>query len=359
MADLLASSFTKPLTFKRGDQVLGKVVSVTSHDYIVELGAKAEGVLSKREIKEELKPGDKVEAFVVAPEGDSGQVILSTQRQVLGSKRVIEQGKRWQKFFQAMERKTLFTGKLTEVNKGGVVIEVDGTRGFLPSSHLSLGSMTSAKDLSAMEELTGRELTVSVIEVEPKNNRLIFTAPVKVDDQVLAKLQSYQVGDQVKAKIAAILPFGLYTFVEGAENPIEGVIYAQEVSWDSNPQGGELKGQYKLGEVLESQIIGKDEALGRLLLSLKRLSEDPFEKMVEKFMPDDVVKGTVVETSQNGVVVKLEDGVEAILPNSKLEPGVEYQPGQTSNFLVDSIDKNKRKINLAPFITSTKGLIYK
>ncbi|MDO8498785.1 MAG: S1 RNA-binding domain-containing protein [bacterium] len=368
MADLLASSYTKPLNLKHGDQVSGKIVGKTDQEYIVDLGAKAEGILNKREIEKELQVGDKIEGYVAVVENESGQVALATQKQVMGSRRVMEQSKRWQKFLQALERKSHLSGRVLEINKGGLVVEVDGMRGFLPSSHLTLenlirkgGSLPAGRQVEKVEELVGREIGLTVMEVDPKNNRLIFTAKKKISPEAQEKMKSFEVGGKLKVKIAAVLPFGLFVFLEDkttqeALKEIEGVIFSQEVSWEETE---DLSKKFTPGEEIEAQITGKDEELGRVLLSLKRLSEDPFEKLSQDFTPDDVVKGTIMETNQSGMVVKLEGGMEGFLSASKAEGGSEYQVGQTTNFLVDSVDKNKRRINLVPFITSTKGLIYK
>lgn len=370
MADLLAAS-SEPVTLHRGEQVEGMVVAITSQEVIFDLGAKAEGVINKKDFSSDqlktLKIGDVLQVFVVIPENESGQAVLSLQKHITSSRKDIS--KKWQKFFNLMQRKSQIQGQVAEVNKGGLVIEVEGVRGFLPGSQVGLEQMVGSEGLSG---LVGGQISVNVIEVDPDSNRLILSARKKVSDEIKNKLAEFKAGDKVRGKVAATLPFGLLIDLSAARQGLdktEGVVFTQEVSWSSfaepvRPAGGttenkELADQFKIGQEIEAQVLGIDEDLGRVNLSIKRLTPDPFEGLIKGYQIDDVVSGTVSETTQNGVAVKLSEGIEGFVPASKIEQGTKYEIGQKANFLVDEIDKAKRKINLAPFLTTTKGLIYK
>lgn len=372
MADLLAQS-SQPVTLHRGEQVEGTVVAINPQEVIFDLGAKAEGVLNKRDFSEgqlkTLKIGDSLPVFVVVTENESGQVVLSLQKHISSGRRG-EYDKRWQKFFNLMQRKSQVSGQVIEVNKGGLVIELEGVRGFLPGSQVGLEQMSGPDGLSG---LIGKQISVNVIEVDPNNNRLIFSARKKVSDEVKKKLSEFKAGAKVIGKVAAIAPFGLLINL----GEVEGVVFAQEVAWSSfadsasvatsvkgaaskdKEEGIDLAAKFQIGQEIEAQVLGIDEDLGRVNLSIKRLSADPFEELVKDYQVDDVVSGIVLEVSQNGVVVKLGEGVEGFVPASKIEHGTTYEVNQKVNFLVDSVDKNKRRVNLAPFLTTTKGLIYK
>ncbi|MCL4439317.1 MAG: S1 RNA-binding domain-containing protein, partial [Firmicutes bacterium] len=284
---------------------------------------------------------------VVVPENESGQAVLSLQRHITSGKRG-EADKKWQKFFNLMQRKSQVAGQVIEVNKGGLVVEVEGVRGFLPGSQVGLEQMSGPDGLSG---LVGEQISVNVIEVDSNNNRLIFSARKKVSDETKKKLAEFKAGIKVKGKVAAIAPFGLLVNLGEAE----GVVFSQETSWD---EATDLAASFQIDQEVEAQVLGVDEDLGRVNLSVKRLSADPFEEIAKDYQVDDVVSGVVSEVSPNGVVVKL-DKVVGFLPAAKMEQGTTYEVGQKSNFLVDSVDKNKRRVNLAPFLTTTKGLIYK
>jgi ribosomal protein S1 len=354
MADLMASLSAKTLSLTRGEEVKGEIITITDNEFILDLGTKTEGVISKNDFPddelEKLKVGDSITSFVVIPENDFGQTVLSMQRQTgRTDRRSQEQLKRWQKFIQAQTKRSTLQGKVLEVNKGGLVVDIDGIRGFVPSSHVSLEAISK---VSSFEELIGQTLPVMVIEVDPGNNRLIFSARKAVSQEVRDQLNQFEVGKKVKGKVAALVPFGLFVDLEG----VEGVVFAHEVSWE---EVTDLSGLYQVGQEIDAVVVGKDENLGRVTLSVRQLQEDPFEKIAEEFQTDDVVTGTVVAVDQSGVMVDLESGVSGFVPAEKVEVGNEYTVGQRTNFLVDSIDKARHRINLAPFLTSTKGLIYK
>ena len=372
MEELLASQDKKLVTIFRGQQVEGEVVAITDKEITLDLGAKSEGVMTTREIPqpqlEDLKVGSKLKAFVYMPENEHGQVVLSLQKQVPsshlegarahlrgGSSRgggKPRGGKRidWSKFIQAQNQKSKLQGTVLEVNKGGLIVEVTGARGFLPNSQVGFELLSKAG--GGMDNLIGQDLTVTVIEVDADNNKLIFSERGQVSDEIKEKIKGFKANQKVSGKIVAILPFGLVVDISG----VEGLVFISDVSWEKIE---DLSKQFTVGEELEVLVSGLDTDLGRLNLSIKQLTEDPFERSVEKYPVDEVVKGMITEVLSSGVAVKLEDSMEGFLPASKMNPDTTYEVGKSLTLLVDSVDSQKRRINLAPFVTSTAGLIYK
>lgn len=376
MADLMAKSgFAGLKVLHRGEEVEGKIISITDNELILDLGAKVEGVLNKRDLDaqalEKITVGDLLNVYIVVPETEGGQAIVSLYKQVMetGKKGRVSTEK-WHKVLTSYQRGSQLSGEILEINRGGIVVEVDHLRGFLPSSQLNLFILNNISD---QNQLLGQTVSVAVIEVDPDKNRLIFSARRKLTPEQKDYLAQIKAGETMKGKIVAVLPFGLYLDL----GKVEGMIFPQEVSWEpfEGPQGKpfaeslenerssssnkDLLKEFFVGQELEAKVIGIDETLGRVNLSLRQLQKDPFTQVADKYQPDDVVLGTISEVSQNGVLVNLKEGVGGFLPAAKLEAGSSYQVGQNVSFLVDSVDTNKRRINLAPFITSTKGLIYK
>lgn len=354
MADLLAANATasKVLTLHRGDQVEGKVISLTQNDIILDLGSKAEGILNKKDLTVDdfakLKVGDSLQVYINIPENESGQAIATLDKALtqMGKKAEI-QLKKWQKFISAQKQHNSLTGTVVEINKGGLVVEVDGMRGFLPASQVSLQSLGEGDGL---ESLIGKEIAVSVIEIDPRNNRLIFSTRHEVGPETKTKLDKIQIGQDLTGKIAALAPFGLVVRLDG----LEGVVFSQEIAWEEI----DVTKKFAAGQEIKAKVVGIDEDLGRVNLSIRQLVQDPLAQKLAELAADDVVKGAVTDISQAGITVKLENGIEGFVPSSKLEGG-QYSLGESASFLVDNVDKNKRKVNLAPFITSTKGLIYR
>ncbi len=203
-----------------------------------------------------------------------------------------------------------------------------------------------------MDALIGQDLTITVIEIDTENNKLIFSQRGQVTEETKEKLKKYKAGQKEKGTIVAILPFGLVVNINGAE----GLVFISDVAWEKVE---DLSKSYKVGDEIEVVVLGLDEELGRLNLSIKQLTEDPFADLAKDYPADEIIKGEIILVSETGVAVKLKDGIEGFLPASKMKPGIVYETGESTTFLVDSVDSNRRRINLAPFVTSTAGLIYK
>lgn len=356
MEELLASQTQKITKIYRGLQLEGEVVVINDKEVILDLGSKSEGVLPRRELSPEqsnnLKLGIRLSVFVTLAENESGQVSLSTTRQMKSSVGFVKKGSRdmfWNRFIQAQNQKSRLRGVVLEMNKGGMIVEVDQTRGFLPNSQV--GFELLSKSGEGMDKLIGQQLSLTVIEVDQSNNKLIFSQRDQVSEEVKNKLKEYSVNQKVKGKVVAVLPFGLVVDILG----VEGLVFISDVSWEKVE---DLSQGFNIGQELELVVLGIDESLGRLNLSLKQLKEDPFAKLQDKYPADEVIKAEVVEVNDLGVVFKLEDGIEGFLPAAKMGTS-SFEAGKSISVLVDNIDSKRRRINLAPFITSTEGLIYK
>lgn len=353
MEELLASQHKKLTLLSRNQQVEGKVISILDKEIVLDIGAKSEGILPKRDLEvsqQNLKIGDKIKAYVSVVENEHGQTVLSAYLQAKQPGTFKGRGINWPKFLQAQNQQSKLSGKVLEINKGGLMVDVDGSRGFLPNSQVGFELLSKAS--KGMEDLVGQTISIKVLEIDQNNNKLIFSQRGGVSEEVKNKLAEFEKDEHIQGKIVAVLPFGLVVDIDG----VEGLVFISDVSWDKVE---DLTKLYQIGEELEVKIMGVDEELGRLNLSVKHLSEDPFSKMAEKYPADEVVKGEVAAISEAGIAIKLEEGIEGFLPASKMDADANYEVGENMNFLVDSVDTQRRRINLAPFVTSTAGLIYK
>jgi len=346
MADLLAKSNFKPLS--RGEEAEGTVVAILKTDIILDLGSKSEGVLSKKDLTpsqaQNLEIGSKITATVVYPENESGQVVLGFIKPT--NYKGFPTNPKFTKFEQALRNNQVITGKGVEVNKGGLIVEVGGVRGFLPSSQVALSQASN------LDGLIDKDIVLTVIEVDANQNRLIFSQKTTVSDETKDKLSKLKVGDKVNGKVAAVLQFGVFASLEDG---VEGLVHISEISWEKVEDPSTL---YKVGDEIEAIVVSIDSGTGKVNLSIKQLSKDPFTQKAKDLQPDDVVKGTVTKVSSAGVFVELDNGLEGLLHTSKIEP-TDYPIGKTLTLLVDSVDSQKRRVNVVPFVTSTKDLIYK
>lgn len=354
MEDLLSAYSSKLNSVSRGQEVEGKVIALTSEEVILDISTKADAVLSKKELpqdqRENLKVGDKLKAFVFIPENEVGQTILTLKivQPIKNSGRGGTRSISLTKFMHAQRRETPLSGQVIEVNKGGLMVESDSIRGFLPNSQIGFKTLNI---LLNKEDILGQNIEIKVIEADERENRLVFSQKGLFDKEALEKLKSFKNGDKVKGKVAAVFPFGLAINL----GEVVGLVFSSDMSWDKTADIN----KFQRGQEVEVQVLGLDETLGRLNLSLKHLSEDPFQKLAEKFQPDDVVKGEVLSVSDEGITIKLDEGIEGLLPTSKIDPETTYEVGKTVTILIDTVDTQKRRINLAPMVTSTVGLIYK
>ena len=373
-ADLLETDEHQVRALKRGQEVSGTIVSVSPSEILVDIGAKAEGIISSRELAaasdiiSKLSVGDKLDANVLYPENDAGQVVLSLRK--------LSQDVRWGELEEKKDTDEQIEVVAVEVNRGGVICDYFGIRGFLPASQL-----VSAP--ARLTDLIGKSLAVKVIEVDRKTNRLIFSQK-RPDTKDLGKIQELlkevEIGQKLQGVVAAVLPFGIFVEVEvgqvgnlvgrsvGRKKPtdpqtqkpkdlskLEGLVHISEISWEKVEDVGRY---FKVGDIVDVMVIAKDEMSGRLNLSIKQLSTDPFLQVSKKFTKDQEVSGGVVRITPYGVIVSLEGGVEGLIHMSKIPPNVEYQVGQKINCTVESIESKARKIALVPVIRE-KPVLYR
>lgn len=359
MEELLASTSNKQLSYSIDQEVEGTIISKTDSELIFDLGTKSDGVLSARELDaaqfDQLKVGDKFKAFVVEFNNGIGQITLSMHKQVkqerssrggFGQKN----NTHWNKFIQAKGQNSKLTGNVVEINKGGLVVDVDGVRGFLPGSQLNayiIGSL-----ITKGGDIIGQTVEVNVIEIDQDNNKLIFAQKGHAESSV-QNLVQFKQGDKVQGTILAIFPFAL---IMDLEQKGYGVVFPSDMSWEKTEDPNAL---FKAGQSVEAQVLGVEPELTRVNLSLKALTKDPFSEMADKFPTDDVISGVVTNVSPVGINLSLKEGIEGFMPSAKQEAGATYEVGQKLSLLVDNVDSRNRRVNVVPMVTSTKDLIYK
>lgn len=354
MEELLASStIKKPLQVSRNQQVEGEIIAILEKELVLDLGSKSEAILQKRELPasfvQQLKVGDKIKAYVLQPENENGQIVLSSTIKLPPSRSSFRRGAvSLTRFVNAQKDRAVVKGKIAEDNRGGFLIDTGTVRGFIPSSQIGYEIISKIKN---SDKGIGEEVSVLVSEVDEPNQKLIFSQKGLADKEVVKELKKIVSSQKVPAQIIATLPFGVIVKLDSTN----GIVFANEASWEKIE---DLSTIFKDNQSVEVAVLGVDEEFGRLSLSIKQLSKDPFSEILEKYPTDEVVKGEIVSISESGISVALE-GIEGFLPAEKKDSSVSYEVGKSMTFLVDGVDQHKRRINLAPFITSTVGLIYK
>lgn len=329
MADLLAKEEYSPKVINRGQIVEGTVVAKYPEQLLVDVGAKAEGIISGRELESEggslgdIKVGDKLLVYVVSSEGESGQAILSLKK--TGGER------RWIVATKKMETGETANVKVLESNRGGVIVDFDGVRGFIPSSHM----------ITQASESIGRSLEVKVIEVDKKLNRLVFSEKEAHPEKALPKVElPFKEGDSLEGKVSKMLPFG---FLVSLPSGVEGLVHISEVSWE---RVGNLAEMYKVGQEVKVKVVSIDPLTGKVNLSIKQLSKDPWQEAESKYQIGTTFESEISRTSSYGAFVQLEPGIEGLIHSSKIPYGTKLEVGNKVKVSIDIFDAKTRRVAL-------------
>jgi small subunit ribosomal protein S1 len=259
--------------FQKGQVVRGKVANYDSDGAYIDIGGKAAAFLPLEEASlkrvtnlEELLPPDQEREFLIIREQDAdGQVTLSVRQ--------LEIRQVWERLAEWQENNQTIQARVSGINKGGVTVDVQGVRGFIPRSHLV--------ERDNLESLIGKAFTVSLIEVDPSRRRLVLSQ--RMASQA-ASLSQLEIGQLIEGKIVSIKPFGVFVDFDGTT----GLLHINQISKN---YVASLNAIFENGQAIKALIIDLDEAKRRISLSTKVLESYPgemLEKMADVMAEADV-----------------------------------------------------------------------
>src|SRR2546430_5929854 len=295
-------------TLNQGDIVDGVVVRVDPDEVLVDVGAKAEGVISNKELgfrgeadSIDLEPGDQIKVYVLQSENEEGNVVLCLRRARAETTWLVAAEK--QAAGEVME------AEVREQNKGGLIVNVLGLRGFLPSSQVARAYSGN------LEQLVNQKIPVKILEVNRKRNRLIVSQKAAEDedrarrrDDLFGRLG---VGDTVKGTVSGLTTYGAFVDIGGAG----GLIHIPELSWDRVSKVSDV---LQVGDEVSVKVIKLDADQSRISLSLRQLQQDPWEQVVASLPAGTVVDGGVTKTKKDGGFLQIVPGIEGLLHISEL-----------------------------------------
>ena len=343
MDDLLAQASDSVKQLTAGEVVHGTILSIRKHEVLIDLGPLGVGLVPRREVSmsNNYAEGDEVTASVVEVELDNGYSLLSMRKAA--------RDRGWDEVATKLESGEIVTVTPYDANRGGLLAEYEGVRGFLPVSQLSaehyprVGSSDKDEILQRLNVLVNKEIRVRILDADRKANKLIFSEKEAIKEGLAERFEKLSVGDTVKGIVTGVVDFGVFVNVEG----IEGLIHISEISWErvNNPSD-----YVKVGQTVEAKIIAIDKE--RLSLSMKQLTKDPWLDEVEQFKPGEDVEGTVTRITPFGAFVQLSPAVEALVHVSELggdgtDPEKVFTLNERKTFTVLEIDKDNRKISLS------------
>ena len=343
MDDLLAQAGDSVKQLTVGETVDGTVLSVKKHEILIDLGPLGVGLVPRREVSlsKNYNVGDSVIASVIDTELEDGYSLLSLRKAA--------KDRGWDEVMAKLESGEIITVVPYDANRGGLLVEYEGIRGFLPVSQLSaehyprVGSSDKDEILQRLNSLVKKDIKARILDADRKANKLIFSEKEAVKEGLAERFQKLAIGDTVTGVVTGVVDFGVFVNVEG----IEGLIHISEISWErvNNPSD-----YVKVGQTIEAKIIAIDKE--RLSLSMKQLTKDPWLDEVEQFKPGEKVEGTVTRITPFGAFVQLSPAVEALVHVSVLggdgtDPEKVFTLNERKEFTVLDIDKENRKISLS------------
>lgn len=353
MAELMAKHGKDVQPLKKGQEVTGTVTSIKP-EMMMHLDTNTDvTVLEKdkrlhRQLVSTIKVGDKVVATVLYPESESGYPVVTLRKYM--------ESKMWEELERLKKDAVKLSVTVAEVTKGGLVVEADnGVSGFLPNSHLT----------GKPEEMMGQKISASIVELNREARKVVFSQKGTLTPEDLKKIaEEYKAGTKIAGTVSGITIFGIFVslpFVkkDGEKTTVDGLVHISEVSWENVADLHEL---FSLGQKVDAVVIGMDPRSKRIDLSIKKLSADPFQKIVDTFPAEKKVSGTVVEMTELGLVVDLGSvegvSVEGLIKKDKIPANKTYEKGQKVDATVVSIDSRKRKVMLTPVLLE-KPLMYR
>jgi len=369
MGELLDSvALMKPL--RRGDVVEGIVMRADGEGILVNIGHKAEGLVPPGEMKtlhregaDQIEVGDEVVALVVSGESSEGTAILSIDR-ALG-----EMG--WRTLEKAMESGDLVDGKILGFNRGGAIVEAEGVDGFVPMSQLvtvSRNQILEAREPKPPSDSTGdsgeksdgdrpkespdigKVLELKVLEVNRSRNRAILSERQAVqearEERKALLIQELTEGEVRRGKVTGISSFGAFVDLGGAD----GLIHISELSWDTVSSPDQV---LRVGDEIDVYVLRVDAVNKKIALSLKRLQQEPWETINERFQVGDVVNATVTKLTDFGAFARVEESVEGLIHISELASRMIRHPkeviaeGDAVKVKILRIEPERRRLGLS------------
>jgi small subunit ribosomal protein S1 len=336
----------------QGEIRKGIIATIRENEILVSIGTKSEGILSGREyeqIPEEeraaFEVGQELPVYVVAPEDQNGNVILSYSR--------AREEQDWVLVAQLRETGESYESVVIGYNKGGLIVPIGRLRGFVPASQVSIlrrMSFTGETPEQRWGTLVDEPIEVSVIEMDRDRRRLILSERVALNetreslkDRLLEELEE---GVVRTGRVTSLAEFGAFVNIEGAD----GLVHLSEISWDRIQHPNEV---LEIGQEVEVKVISVDYDRKRIGLSIRQLQDDPWKQKVAHLRDGSLVEGTITHLTKFGAFARISEDLEGLIHVSELSeqriahPKEVVHEGDVVTLRVIRIDTERRRIGLS------------
>jgi len=340
--EMLDESFHKPL--HSGRVVKGTVIRVTPTEVTVDLGYKSDGIITRNEFTDDpsaditqlTKPGDVFDVFIIRVNDGDGNV--------MASKKKLDNQANYKMLEEALAEKTVVTGKITEVVKGGLLANIQGARVFIPSSQVS---NRFVEDLS---QFKGQEMKLHILELDRSKRRIVAgrkelaaQEAKQIREEMFAKLEE---GQRIEGTVSRLADFGAFVDIGG----MDGLIHVSEMAWKRVRKVADV---LQVGDKVTVTVIGIDPEKNKISLSLKDISNDPWAGVAEKYPVGSIIEGQVVRLAAFGAFVMLEEGIDGLVHISQIankhitKPDEVLKVGQVIQVKVTDVNQEGHRINLS------------
>ena len=333
-----------------GDVIDGTLMRVDRDELLVDIGSKSEGVIPAREFstlseeeRQNLKVGNTVLVFVTQPENQDGVAILSIDR--------ARQEKSWRVLQEKADNNEVIEAEVVNYNKGGLLVNLDGVRGFVPASQVTeISGGDDAQKQADMARLIGRKLSLKIIEINRHRNRLILSERQALQerrDEMKEKLiEELTEGEIRRGRVSSICDFGAFVDVGGAD----GLVHLSELSWSRVRHPSEM---LQIGQEVDVYVLGINAEERKIALSIKRTQPEPWSWVATKYEVNQLVIGKVTQLANFGAFARIEDGIEGLVHVSELSeqrishPRQYVSEGQDLLLRIIRIDPQRRRMGLS------------
>jgi small subunit ribosomal protein S1 len=336
----------------QGEIRMGVIASISPSQILVSVGAKSEGVITGRELdqippgeREALQVGQEIHVYVVNPEDQNGNIVLSYTR--------AQEQMGWERVEKMIETGEGYDGSVEGYNKGGLIVGVYGLRGFIPASQISLARRNASQGETPEQrwaKMIGEPISVRVIEVDRARRRLILSERAaspesrqSLKERVIEELQE---GEVRTGRVTSLADFGAFVNINGAD----GLVHLSEISWDRIQHPSEV---LEVGQEVQVKVINVDREKKRIGLSIRALQQDPWRERVSKFKVGQLVEGVVTRLTKFGAFARLEGDIEGLIHISEISddriehPRERLKEGEVVTLRIIRIDLDQRRIGLS------------
>lgn len=295
--------------YKVGDIVKGKVIKVDPSGVLVDIKYKADGLIPPDElsdrsyssIDELVKVGDLISVYILNLENKEGYALLS--------KKMADSEVGWKLAYDAMKNRKTLQGRVLQVLRGGLSVDCQGVRGFVPASQVDKAPEES------LDIFKDKTIPVKVIEVNRRQGKIVMShrqaaggKAKEINDQIFNELEPGQVR---KGKVSSLKNFGAFVDLGG----VEGLVHLTELSWKRVKHPSEL---LKVGQELDVFVLGVDRTNKKVSLGLKELQPDPWASAAQHYKPGQLTKAKILRFAKFGAFVELEHSLEGLIHVSEI-----------------------------------------